>query len=507
MIQIVASGGEVDIINFIGTNECSKTPPSLFNEDGTMRAAGTKASLVKVLKEETKVNTATNLPQQQRKTAVIVDAMHAVRHWSFHKYETFGAISQRYRNNLLNDVPDGTAIIHFCCDRYNPLSLKSAEQQHRYTQSRPSRQFEISEQYTAPDPKDFFSVSANKAGLLHFLCETWCKKELLAPTIGSTRLYLGGGFKEETKSVLITEGTVTDVAALESTQQEADTRVILHAVYSVQNEEVDRVIIHANDTDIIVICVYYAATLLKDLPELWVRTARDCYLPIHEIAAALGPANSRGLPFIHSLSGRDITSYPYFTGKKAWLNSSKTTDISALEDFADEDQGPTQITADVINQAKELVVAVYTNKGDNFEGSDLGKLRVHKFLNNKSTLLKLLPPTDNTFQQHLKRAALATLIDKSAHICKPHIEPCEDYGWIIDDGKMVPVQSTHPNWPQQMIQKIACGCAKGCNRNCSCGKKKFECYIGCRCQGLATKCSRAHYATIFDSSSDSESDN
>uniref|UniRef100_UPI00358F0481 E3 ubiquitin-protein ligase XIAP-like n=1 Tax=Myxine glutinosa TaxID=7769 RepID=UPI00358F0481 len=158
----------------------------------------------------------------------------------------------------------------------------------------------------------------------------------------------GGGFKEETKSVLIAEGTVTDVTALESTQQEADTRVILHSMYSVQNEEVGRVIIHANDIDVIVKCVYYAATLLKYLPEL-----------------------SRGLPFIHSLSGRGITSYPYFTGKKVWLNRSKTTDISALEDFADEDQGPARITADVINQAKELVVAVYTNKGDNFEGLDL----------------------------------------------------------------------------------------------------------------------------------------
>ena len=46
MTQMVNSGGEVDIVNFIGNNECSKNPPSLYNEDGTMRAAGTKASPV-----------------------------------------------------------------------------------------------------------------------------------------------------------------------------------------------------------------------------------------------------------------------------------------------------------------------------------------------------------------------------------------------------------------------------------------------------------------------------
>ena len=32
MTQIVASGGEVDIVNFIGNHERIKTPPSLFNE-------------------------------------------------------------------------------------------------------------------------------------------------------------------------------------------------------------------------------------------------------------------------------------------------------------------------------------------------------------------------------------------------------------------------------------------------------------------------------------------
>ena len=52
-----ASGGDVDVVNFIGKHECSKVPPSLFNEDGTMRAAGTKSSLVKILKEETEVTT------------------------------------------------------------------------------------------------------------------------------------------------------------------------------------------------------------------------------------------------------------------------------------------------------------------------------------------------------------------------------------------------------------------------------------------------------------------
>jgi len=46
-------------------------------DDGSMRSAGTKSTLVKSLKEETKVKTTTHLPLEPRKTAVIIDAMFA----------------------------------------------------------------------------------------------------------------------------------------------------------------------------------------------------------------------------------------------------------------------------------------------------------------------------------------------------------------------------------------------------------------------------------------------
>ena len=111
-----------------------KYPPSLFNEDGTMTAASTKASLVKILKKETKVTTADLYPQRDWKMAVVADAMHAIRRWSFKNNETFGDIV-----------------------RYKKQQAKV---------------FEVSEQYKNPDFHEFFSVSANKATLLDFLCET-----------------------------------------------------------------------------------------------------------------------------------------------------------------------------------------------------------------------------------------------------------------------------------------------------------------------------------------------
>lgn len=104
---------------------------------------------------------------------------------------------------------------------------------------------------------------------------------------------------------MLTEGSV-HVPALESTQQ----------LYSVHNEGVD---IHANDTDVIAMCLDNIATHLSDLAELWMRTAQNAFLPIREMVVALGPSQCCAMPFVHSLSGRDRICCPYFTGRKAWF--------------------------------------------------------------------------------------------------------------------------------------------------------------------------------------------
>ena len=505
MTQIIASGGKVDVVQYVGNHECSNTPQSLFDDDGAMRSTGNKANLVKAIKEETKVCSLEAISNIERKTAVVVDAMYMIRRLSFQKDQQFGEIAVRYRNCLLTDVPHGTSIVHFCCDRYRTPSMKAGERHHRSGKSRAEKVYEVNDHFKAPDPTEFFAVAKNKARLLRYLCEKWSTDEIQNPALGSTRLYLGGGFEEETKSVLLTKGSVTRVPSLESTQEEADTRILLHAIYSVQNEDVQRVIVHANDTDVIVMCIYYASTLLNDLEELWVRTGPDnYYLPIHQIAKSLGPAQCRALPFLHSLSGRDTTSYPYFTSKKGWFITSKKIDTPALEDFAESDD-LLALTDEVKNQARDLLIGVYTKRVDML-GSSLAEIRANKFLNNKSTLLKLLPPTEDAYMQHLKRAALATIIDKRAHVAKPVIPSIEDYGWTVSGDKLTPVTSTTPLWPQKMAQSITCGCTKGCKGNCSCAKKQVACYIGCKCTGSLEKCSRARYLAQFAEISDSDSD-
>ena len=113
-------------------------------------------------------------------------------------------------------------------------------------------------------------------------------------------------------------------------------------------------------------------------------------LPILERAAKFGTPLCRSLPFIHSLSGRDTTSHPYFTSKKTWQAKSKTVKLSALESFAEDGQS-CQVAEEVLSQAHQLLVAVYSKKHELFSEMSLDVMRAYKFLNNRSTLLKLLP--------------------------------------------------------------------------------------------------------------------
>ena len=110
--------------------------------------------------------------------------------------------------------------------------------------------------------------------------------------------------------MLLTDGWCADVPELQSTQEESDTRLIIHALHSVQHDRMERVIVHTNDTDVIVICIYYTCKIKDHLPEVLLRSGPDSYLSMHLIVQSLGETISLALPFIYRLSGRDITSYP-----------------------------------------------------------------------------------------------------------------------------------------------------------------------------------------------------
>ena len=105
-----------------------------------------------------------------------------------------------------------------------------------------------------------------------------------------------------------------------------------------------------------------------------------------------------------------------------------------------------------------------------------------------------LPPTDDALEQHIKRAALATIITKSFQYTEAIVYQFSLFGWIHqDDGKLKPVKMTKKALPPNLETVVNCKCRKRCAGNCACSKNNVPCYTGCSCQGRVPTCTRAQY--------------
>ena len=118
------------------------------------------------------------------------------------------------------------------------------------------------------------------------------------------------------------------------------------------------------------------------------RSSQDSY-PFTSFAAPMGHANFRALSFIHIINGRDTIGYSFSTGMlklAEWYNYTGRLCWWWCSHWN-----------------HDICVWPVTTR----EGCDRDTLRDKTFLNNinKSALLKLLPPNENAFQQHIKHAA------------------------------------------------------------------------------------------------------
>ena len=216
-------------------HECTENPPALFDPNGLLRR-GVKSTLVKVILEETQIDTSKCLPDDEKSTAVVVDAMHMVRKWSFLSNENFDDVQARYRRNLCLDTPVGTGSVHFICDRYDcEPSLKAMERQHRAS-TKYQKIFEIDAHVPTPPFKDFVNHSQNKARLLEFLCMSWSN----ARDLGNIKLLLSGGFSDKRTTLLVDQHATNNIVELESNHEEADTQVILDILYSFEYMQAER---------------------------------------------------------------------------------------------------------------------------------------------------------------------------------------------------------------------------------------------------------------------------
>ena len=126
--------------------------------------------------------------------------------------------------------------------------------------------------------------------------------------------------------MVISNATVSTLDELScSLHEEADTRIMARMWYSVEQLGCTRAVVHATDTDIIILSMY-CYYCLASLQELWVQTKPNRFLPIHELMASLNGTyvymkhqeelTATLFVCVYVLTGCDTVSYPFRRGKK-----------------------------------------------------------------------------------------------------------------------------------------------------------------------------------------------
>lgn len=315
---------------------------------------------------------------------------------------------------------------------------------------------------------NFISVGENKASLAGFLSDDLSQH---LPGNGN-ELILSGGFE---KIDYAYSSADTDVSQLCATHEEADTRIVLHTAHA-RNTGYELVVVHCQDTDVLVLLVVFSSSLTS---ELWMRTGtsrKRKFIAIHNIE--LKDDVRESLLSFHSITGCDTTSQFCSIGKKtAWkvLNDNPSLLLSFGNDIVP--------VSDSMLKAESFVCKMY-KPGTTHEC--IQSVRSEMFRSIKKNLDNI-PPTQDALVQHLKRAHLQTYIWRQSLVSKPDIPLPINCGWKLENDVLLPLFLTKNPVHPSTIQLITCGCTEsGCkcqNKKCSCTNRGLRCSGSCKCSG------------------------
>ena len=122
--------------------------------------------------------------------------------------------------------------------------------------------------------------------------------------------------------------------------------------------------------------------------------------------------------------------------------------------------------------------------------SSLNGARKEMFTQKRKSM-EFIPPTSDTFFQHVKRAAY-----QAGHIWGQALQPApslpspSDWGWIKGPMNLwEPKWSTLPPACQSLMELLKCGCqpGKGCLGRCKCVKANLLCTAMCKCGGMCDR--------------------
>ncbi len=332
-----------------------------------------------------------------------------------------------------------------------------------------------------PNWKQFLTHGANKRNLAEYYTEYMMEH---APALlqDHQTIYTSGG-KEDT-TLCITHEDVHTVDSLRSSQEEADTRIVLHSVAAAE-AGADTIVVRSPDTDVLVLLLHHRAVIKAK--EVFFLTGREGkhtqlrrYIPIHSIYELLSTSQHRILLPVYCLTGCDTVSSFHGHGKRTAFRvmMQKAEHFQPLAMLGSEESVP----EDVEVCAMKFVGAMYGKASC----TSLNALRCEK-AGKKNLQGKKLPPTEDSFHLHLLRCAYQLSIWRQADVSMavlPAPTVC-GYERRTDGSGLQPQMMAQPPAPPELLNDLVCDCVPdACAVECSCLDSGQPCTSACSCGAM-----------------------
>ena len=493
-LLVVSKARDIDLKQAVGTYEFSVVPRSLFASDGSLLHTTSKSDLMLILENLPKVEAVPQENNNQRvdqagvnyKCVAVIDAMADLQ--TLDKPECIKTCHDRANHFIgrhwqkYGDYDE----VHLVFDRYDTgESLKASTRERRLGGNRAVA-------YHITD-----STSIGKLSMQQLLAHVSTKDALtayLAEKILQHDATMG-------KSLVVAwrnkaRATHRAVVDLSSSQEEADTKLILHSIDASVNGATS-LDIHSPDTDVLVLAIRRYPSLCPNTSFVTGAGQKHRAIPLEPIYSALGPRKAAALPGFHALSGADVTGKFAGIGKnKFWkvLQELDPTDeiVNALVQLGTTDELPNTLFAAI----ESFVCKLYL---PNTELLNVADVRWWLF-KKKQAQSEGLPPTQAALRNAILRAHYQAMIWNNDIIANPDLPEPLECGWNLVDGRYKPVMTTLPPAPQAVIDLVKCSCAKTrCSSNrCKCRRNGLNCTDLCSCSEDSESCDNSEDTVLSD---------
>ena len=231
---------------------------------------------------------------------------------------------------------------------------------------------------------------------MEFLADVWGTDQRFAEKIGERTLFVTHG-EICSKISIDAQGSISSSIELElcSNQEEADTRMFLHASDAAHQQ----ILIKSSDTDVVEVLVcYFREYISADIFLLSGTRSRAHVINVTQVCEQLGVAVCQALPGLHALTGCDTVSSFAGKGKKAALDIVKADEDSRASIHRIGERVPPM--REDLRKMERFVWSLYND----VNCCNVNDTRYKLFCKNQNLQSYQLPPTHAALQKHLQRA-------------------------------------------------------------------------------------------------------